>query len=96
MGDMMPDVLTLTGDFSYADDYSASSPDNVLASGVGGVAEPRWDTFAKLTEPLFSRFPTIHVAGNHEIQGGAGCFISGNGNYWLQGPHPQRPCLPWM
>ena len=78
----MPNVLTLTGDFTYADDYAASRPDNAQASGVGGVAQPRWDTALKLMEPLFSRFPTIHVAGNHEMEPGAGCFISGNGNYW--------------
>ena len=84
-GDQVPNVVTLTGDFSYADDYSASRPDDVLAAGVGGVAEPRWDTFVRLMEPLLSRFPLIHVAGNHEMEGGAGCFISGNGVNWLYG-----------
>ena len=31
--------------------------------------------------------PVIHVAGNHEIEGGAGCFLSSNGVYW----YPNNP-----
>ena len=85
----VPDVVTLTGDFSYADDYSASHPEdvNLWKTISGSGAQPRWDTFVKLMEPLFSAFPVIHVAGNHEIEGGAGCFLSSNGVYW----YPNNP-----
>jgi len=88
-GDMVPDVVTLTGDFSYADDYSASHPEdvNLWKTISGSGAQPRWDTFVKLMEPLFSAFPVIHVAGNHEIEAAAGCFLSSNGVYW----YPNNP-----
>lgn len=28
----------------------------------------RWDAWARLTQPLYSRVPVAHVAGNHETE----------------------------
>lgn len=53
------------------------------------VYSPKWDTWARLFEPLFSHIPIMQVAGNHEIelQPDNRTFTAYNTRY----PQPQNP-----
>lgn len=54
-----------------------ADPDVVLIAGDLSYADgwaSRWDSFAKLIEPLASRVPTLAAGGNHEL---------GQGENWL-------------
>ncbi len=98
-GDETPDVVILTSDFTYADTYKASyAKANTHCTGpcTGGVNQQRWDTFLKLMQPLLAAFPltVIHVAGNHEIEPGAGCYLSANSGVWYpSSPTPKNTML---
>eukprot|EP00878_Enallax_costatus_P041805 GHUV01048695.1.p1 GENE.GHUV01048695.1~~GHUV01048695.1.p1 ORF type:complete len:282 (+),score=46.66 GHUV01048695.1:1275-2120(+) len=53
--------------------------------------QPRWDTWARLFEPLFAFTPTMHVDGNHEMenQPDGRMFVAYNVRY----PAPQNPSM---
>lgn len=48
-----PDMISLIGDFCYADVYAS---------------QLKWDTWGRLFEPLLSKIPFHHTNGNHEIE----------------------------
>jgi len=75
------DALALIGDFTYADNYDADGCMYYSYLGVGycpftypegdigeQTYQPRWDTFARLFQPLMSKTPLIFTNGNHEIE----------------------------
>ena len=75
-----PPLPMQVGDFSYADDHGVP--------GSGGVADQRrWDAWARLTQPLLSAVPMLHIPGNHESEtqpsGGDATFASYNARYPL-------------
>ena len=55
---------------------------NRYADGDG----PRWDSYARIGEPLWSRMPTAHTGGNHEVSNG--------GENWLGCVARSRPSAP--
>lgn len=60
------DLVFLIGDFTYADHYTASG---IPGTGPSNTTyQPRWDTWARMWEPILSHVPVLHTNGNHEIE----------------------------
>lgn len=58
-----PQAIINMADLSYADDYSAQ-----CVLGGSGTCQARWDSFSVMWEPLWSVYPVISSAGNHELE----------------------------
>jgi len=71
-----PDALLHLGDLSYADDWLPNGTAAPWFTGgempeTGGyflTYQPKWDTFARLTQPLFASVPHLSIGGNHELE----------------------------
>mmetsp|Transcript_4989 Transcript_4989/g.9209 ORF Transcript_4989/g.9209 Transcript_4989/m.9209 type:complete len:699 (-) Transcript_4989:168-2264(-) len=69
-----PQVILFVGDNSYADDYSADSPDDLTWDASN---QNRWDSYAVLWEKMFSRVPLLNLVGNHDVEDyGVGAVIN--------------------
>ncbi|GAB4814669.1 hypothetical protein N2152v2_001715 [Parachlorella kessleri] len=58
-----PDLVWHVGDSSYADNYCSDASETYCKLSSD---QRRWDTWARLTERLFSRVPIMHIHGNHD------------------------------
>ncbi|PRW44351.1 purple acid phosphatase 23 isoform X1 [Chlorella sorokiniana] len=65
-----PDVVVIVGDFSYADDHQPGQlSGNESMTGGNYVSEQlRWDSWARMTQPVLGTKPLISCRGNHEIE----------------------------
>ncbi|KAI8108135.1 hypothetical protein M9434_006165 [Picochlorum sp. BPE23] len=71
-----PDALLHIGDLSYADDWLPNGTAQPWFTGGdmpenGGYFlsyQPKWDTFARLTQPFFASVPHMSIGGNHELE----------------------------
>jgi hypothetical protein len=67
--DAQPDVIVNVGDYTYANDHASDNPSDAKTNGGDiGSYQPRWDAWARMTQPLFSRVPFVGTGGNHEIE----------------------------
>lgn len=94
MLDWKPDIAVLAGDLSYADAYYANGtfffwkPDG---ADYFKSYQPRWDSWARMMQPLASHIPFATIGGNHEIES-----IRSQNNlthvaYNARFPNPQNP-----
>jgi hypothetical protein len=58
---------------------TSASPDVLLHAGDLAYADgngPRWDSYARMGEPLWSALPAVYVGGNHEVASGGENWMS--------------------
>ena len=70
-------LVLLAGDLSYADGYSSRWDLHRVSFRAPRVSFPigfysRWDTYARLMQPLAATVPAMSCGGNHEAGGGRG------------------------
>ncbi|EFN56155.1 hypothetical protein CHLNCDRAFT_144837 [Chlorella variabilis] len=87
-----PDMVVLTGDFSYADDHLSGDSSGEFSGGTDNAPtsdQPRWDSWARLAEPVLSKLPLISCRGNHEreplLLDRGNTFVAPNARF----PYPQ-------
>lgn len=94
-----PDALLHLGDLSYADDWLPNGTAQPWFTGgsmpeTGGyflTYQPKWDTFARLTQPLFASVPHMSIGGNHELESVLLMDNQTNMAYNARYPNPQDP-----
>ncbi|EFN53514.1 hypothetical protein CHLNCDRAFT_58566 [Chlorella variabilis] len=88
-----PDVVLVLGDLSYADLYFSNDTSNAWSfPSPPSTQQLRWDSWARLFEPLLASVPAIYIGGNHEVehQPNNATFAAFNARY----PQPKASTAP--
>lgn len=98
MKEFDPDLVMLSGDLSYADAYYANGSfyywNDTAPLDYFKSYQPRWDSFARLLEPLVSRHVFASIGGNHELESQRSNHNLTDMAYNARYPNPQFPETP--